>query len=141
MTNRNHDQQDTVEAHLGLFRSPPEEEMSQAEERALHRLRTESRHAGRARHGLNVLVAGNVQDTARKPDGRERDQPDANGPAVAHDAQPGADLVDVQLWVEDTRLLKQVDQASCPRKDQWAKEVRRQRPYADNDVFSGLFGN
>ena len=35
---------DIVDSHLGLFRSPPEEQMSQAEERALRRLRSEPRH-------------------------------------------------------------------------------------------------
>jgi hypothetical protein len=54
---------------------------------------------------------------------------------VTVERRVGADLVAVQLWVEDTRLLKQVDQASCPRKDEWAKQVRRQR------VFDCLVAN
>jgi uncharacterized protein (TIGR03435 family) len=41
MTSRNTDRPDILDAHLGLFRSPPHEQMSEAEERALHRLRSE----------------------------------------------------------------------------------------------------
>ena len=57
MTNPNHDRPDIVEAHLGLFRSPPEEQMSQAEDRALHRLRSESRQTtapARPSRGLHL---------------------------------------------------------------------------------------
>jgi ferric-dicitrate binding protein FerR (iron transport regulator) len=60
MKSRNHDHQDIVEAHLGLFRSAPEEQMSQAEERALHRLRTEARQAAvsmRRGHHVNWRFA------------------------------------------------------------------------------------
>ena len=42
MTIRNTDRPDIVEAHLGLFRSPPANQMSEAAERTLNRLRAES---------------------------------------------------------------------------------------------------
>jgi uncharacterized protein (TIGR03435 family) len=45
MTIHNHERPDTADSHLGLFRAPPEEEMAQAEERALRRLRSEPRYA------------------------------------------------------------------------------------------------
>lgn len=41
----------------------------------------------------------------------------------------------VQLWVESTRLLKDVDQKLCPRPVEWAKQVCRQR------VFDNLVAN
>jgi uncharacterized protein (TIGR03435 family) len=42
MTHRHHDRHDIVEVHLGLFRSPPEQEIAVAEERTMRRLRTEA---------------------------------------------------------------------------------------------------
>jgi hypothetical protein len=39
----------------------------------------------------------------------------------------GPGLAALQLWIEDSRLLKEVDQASCPNKAEWAKQVHRQR--------------
>jgi hypothetical protein len=44
----------------------------------------------------------------------------------------GSDLASVQLWVK-ARLLKDVDQSSCPRPVDWAKQVCRQRAF-DNLV-------
>ena len=45
----------------------------------------------------------------------------------------GHDLASVQLWLDDCRLLKTVDQSSCPRPVEWAKQVCRQRAF-DNLV-------
>jgi hypothetical protein len=45
------------------------------------------------------------------------------------------DLASIQLWVEDCRLLKDVDQSACPRPIEWAKQVCRQR------VFDNLIAN
>jgi hypothetical protein len=47
----------------------------------------------------------------------------------------GGDLASVQLWVENARLLKEVDQSKCPRPVEWAKQVCRQR------VFDNLVAN
>jgi hypothetical protein len=44
-------------------------------------------------------------------------------------------LAAVQLWIEDCRLLTQIDQGSCPNKAEWAKQVLRQR------VFDCLVAN
>jgi hypothetical protein len=41
----------------------------------------------------------------------------------------GADLASMQLWVEDCKLLKDVDQKASPDKDAWAKQVWRQRTF------------
>ena len=41
---------------------------------------------GRARHRLDVLIAGDVQHAAGKPHRCKRDQADANGSTTAHDA-------------------------------------------------------
>jgi hypothetical protein len=41
----------------------------------------------------------------------------------------GSDLASLQLWVENTRLLKDVDQKKCPRPMSWAKQVCRQRTF------------
>jgi hypothetical protein len=41
----------------------------------------------------------------------------------------GADLAAVQVWVESCRLLKAVDQSTCPRPVDWAKQVCRQRAF------------
>jgi hypothetical protein len=54
---------------------------------------------------------------------------------VTVERRVGADLAAVQLWIEDCRLLKQVDQASCPNKSEWAKQVLRQR------IFDCLVAN
>ena len=45
---------DIVDSHLGLFRSPPEEQMSEAQERTLHRLRSESEQATAPRPSRSV---------------------------------------------------------------------------------------
>jgi hypothetical protein len=45
----------------------------------------------------------------------------------------GPDRASVQLWVEKSRVLKEVDQAQVPRPAAWAKQVCRQRPF-DNLV-------
>jgi hypothetical protein len=45
------------------------------------------------------------------------------------------ELASLQLWVEGTKWLKEVDQASCPRPMDWAKQVCRQR------VFDNLIAN
>ena len=47
----------------------------------------------------------------------------------------GPDRASVQLWVEKSKLLKEVDQAQCPRQTEWAKQVCRQR------VFDNLVAN
>jgi hypothetical protein len=44
-------------------------------------------------------------------------------------------LASAQLWVEGCRLLKDVDQSTCPRPMEWAKQVCRQR------VFDNLIAN
>jgi hypothetical protein len=41
----------------------------------------------------------------------------------------GSDLASLQLWVENCRLLKDVDQRKCPRPMSWAKQVCRQRTF------------
>jgi hypothetical protein len=41
----------------------------------------------------------------------------------------GSDLASLQLWVENCRLLKDVDQKKCPRPMSWAKQVCRQRTF------------
>ena len=41
----------------------------------------------------------------------------------------GADLASMQLWVENCKLLKDVDQKASPDKDAWAKQVWRQRTF------------
>ena len=47
----------------------------------------------------------------------------------------GPDRASVQLWVENSRVLKSVDQAQVPRPVEWAKQVCRQR------VFDNLIAN
>ena len=54
---------------------------------------------------------------------------------VTVERRVGDDLASVQLWVEDSRLLKEVDQKLCPRPIEWAKQVCRQR------VFDNLVAN
>jgi hypothetical protein len=54
---------------------------------------------------------------------------------VTVERRVGSDLASVQLWVENCRLLKEVNQSACPRPEQWAKQVCRQR------VFDDLVGN
>jgi len=41
----------------------------------------------------------------------------------------GSDLASLQLWVEDCKLLKDLDQSKCPRPMAWAKQVCRQRTF------------
>lgn len=47
----------------------------------------------------------------------------------------GPDRASVQLWVEKSRVLKEVDQGQVPRPVEWAKQVCRQR------LFDNLIGN
>jgi len=54
---------------------------------------------------------------------------------VTVERRVGADLASVQLWVEGCRLLKGVDQSSCPRPEEWARSAWRQR------VFDNLTAN
>jgi hypothetical protein len=54
---------------------------------------------------------------------------------VTVERRVGSDLASVQLWVENCRQLKGVDQSTCPRPEEWAKQVCRQR------VFDDLIGN
>ena len=57
MTTQHNDHPDIVGSHLGLFRSPPADQMSQAEERTLRRLCFETRHvsvAVRPRRALHL---------------------------------------------------------------------------------------
>jgi hypothetical protein len=54
---------------------------------------------------------------------------------VTVERRVGSDLASVQLWVEDCKLLKEVNQAACPRESDWAKQVCRQR------VFDNLTAN
>jgi hypothetical protein len=41
----------------------------------------------------------------------------------------GSDLASLQLWVENCKLLKDLDQKKCPRPMSWAKQVWRQRTF------------
>jgi hypothetical protein len=50
---------------------------------------------------------------------------------VTVERRVGSDLVSVQFWVENCKLLKQVDQAACPQPEHWAKQVCRQRVFDD----------
>jgi hypothetical protein len=54
---------------------------------------------------------------------------------VTVERRVGGDLASVQLWVEDSKLLKEIDQTLCPRPMEWAKQVCRQR------VFDNLVAN
>ncbi|MGE5126515.1 MAG: hypothetical protein ACM3PV_09490 [Betaproteobacteria bacterium] len=54
---------------------------------------------------------------------------------VTVERRVGSDLASVQLWVEHCRLLKDVDQSACPRPQEWARQVCRQR------VFDNLIAN
>jgi hypothetical protein len=47
----------------------------------------------------------------------------------------GDSLASVQLWVEGCRVIKDVDQSTCPTPVEWAKQVCRQR------VFDNLIAN
>jgi hypothetical protein len=47
----------------------------------------------------------------------------------------GSDLASVQLWVEGCRVIKDVDQSTCPKPAEWAKQACRQR------VFDNLIAN
>jgi L,D-transpeptidase YcbB len=58
------------------------------------------------------------------------------GDVYGHDRRVGAALAGRPLPLEQPPA---VSPGPPPRQE--PKEVRRQRPYADNDVFSGLFGN
>ncbi|HXY41485.1 MAG TPA: hypothetical protein VEQ10_17545 [Vicinamibacteria bacterium] len=48
---------------------------------------------------------------------------------VTVERRVGPDFASVQEWVEGCRLLKDVDQKSCPRPQEWAKQVCRQRMF------------
>jgi hypothetical protein len=50
---------------------------------------------------------------------------------VTVERRVGSDLASVQQWVENCKLLKDVNQASCPRQSDWAKQVCRQRVFDD----------
>jgi hypothetical protein len=54
---------------------------------------------------------------------------------VTVERRVGSDLASVGIWLEGCRLLKGVDQASCPNPDEWARQVCRQR------VFDNLVAN
>ena len=41
----------------------------------------------------------------------------------------GSDLASLQLWVENCKLLKDVEQSKCPHPMAWAKQVCRQRTF------------
>lgn len=43
----------------------------------------------------------------------------------------GADKASLQLWVENCKLLKQVDQSQAPHPTAWARQVLRQRVFDD----------
>lgn len=47
----------------------------------------------------------------------------------------GSDLASLQLWAENCKLLKERDQSQCPRPQEWAKQVCRQR------MFDNLIAN
>ncbi len=47
----------------------------------------------------------------------------------------GSDLASVQLWVEGSRVIKDVDQKACPKPVEWARQVLRQK------VFDNLTAN
>jgi len=48
---------------------------------------------------------------------------------VTVERRVGSDLASVQLWVEDCKLLKGLDQSACPRPSEWARQVCRQRAF------------
>ena len=50
---------------------------------------------------------------------------------VTVERRVGSDLASVQLWVENCRLLKHVDQSTAPRRQDWSKQVCRQRVFDD----------
>jgi len=54
---------------------------------------------------------------------------------VTVERRVGPDFASVQMWVEGCRLMKDVDQKACPRPQEWAKQVCRQR------VFDNLTAN
>jgi hypothetical protein len=54
---------------------------------------------------------------------------------VTVERRVGSDLGAVQVWLEGCRLLKGVDQSTCPDPDAWARQVCRQR------VFDNLIAN
>jgi len=54
---------------------------------------------------------------------------------VTVERRVGAAQASVQLWVEGCRHVKDVDQSTCPRPMEWAKQVCRQR------VFDNLIAN
>jgi hypothetical protein len=47
----------------------------------------------------------------------------------------GSELASVQMWIEGCRMIKDVDQATCPSPLEWAKQACRQR------VFDNLIAN
>ncbi len=54
---------------------------------------------------------------------------------VTVERRVGPQFASVQMWVEGCRPLKDVDQTTCPRPQEWAKQVCRQR------VFDNLTAN
>jgi hypothetical protein len=54
---------------------------------------------------------------------------------VTVERRVGSELASVQLWVEGCKHVKEVDQSTCPRPIEWAKQVCRQR------VFDNLIAN
>ncbi len=54
---------------------------------------------------------------------------------VTVERRVGSELASVQLWVENCRLLKEVNQSTAPSPDAWNKQVCRQR------VFDNLIAN
>ncbi len=54
---------------------------------------------------------------------------------VTVERRVGPEFASVQMWVEGCRPLKDVDQTTCPRPQEWAKQVCRQR------VFDNLIAN
>jgi uncharacterized protein (TIGR03435 family) len=63
----NKDDSDIVDSHLGLFGSPPEEQISQAEERALRRLRSEPGHDAAPTPALHRLHGARTQGSTVHP--------------------------------------------------------------------------
>ncbi len=54
---------------------------------------------------------------------------------VTVERRVGPEFASVQMWVEGCHQLKDVDQSTCPRPQEWAKQVCRQR------VFDNLIAN
>ncbi len=58
---------------------------------------------------------------------------------VTIERRVGSDLASVQMWVEDCKLVKDVDQKACPRPMDWAKQVCRQKAF--DDLISNIDRN